>query len=215
MRKFLLIPAAFLSFIAVPALAGVGENQLSSMGFDQAEVGSLPTELLIIGGSFSVVPHGSGKALELPGAPLDTYGLLFGPPVKDGLIATARIHGTKDGRKYPAFAISLNGVGGYRLQVSPAKNSVELIRADRALKSAPFAWISGEWTSLKLQLTKAAEGKWLLQGKVWPAAAAEPEQWSIVHEVLESPGSGKAGVWGIPYAGTPILFDELRVEVVP
>jgi hypothetical protein len=52
-------------------------------------------------------------------------------------------------------------------------------------------------------------------GKVWPAAAAEPEQWSIFHEVLESPGSGKAGVWGIPYAGTPILFDELRVEVVP
>jgi hypothetical protein len=214
MTKFVSLVAPLLMLLGARNVAQIPPSPVFSLAFEEAQLDSAPAELLVLGGSFKVAMHDGGRVLELAGTPLDTYGVLFGPAMKEGVSATARFLGTKQGRKFPAFAVSLNGVGGHRLQVSPGKNVIELVRADQTLKTAPFSWSSGEWTTLKLQLAKSAEGKWLVQGKVWAATAAEPEQWSIVHEVLESPGSGKAGIWGTPYAGTPILFDDLRVEAV-
>jgi hypothetical protein len=136
--------------------------------------------------------------------------VLFGPAEKYPLSASAKIFGTGVKRKMPAFGLSLGGVGGYRLQVSAAKGALEIFKADEPRASAPFAWTSGAWTALRLQV-READGKWFIEGKAWPADAAEPGAWTITYEAPEPPPAGKAGVWGNPFSGTPIRFDDLAI----
>jgi hypothetical protein len=57
--------------------------------------------------------------------------VLFGPTETADVQVSARIHGTGKGRRYPTFGVGLSGVGGYRLQVSPAKKLVELYRGTK------------------------------------------------------------------------------------
>ena len=98
--------------------------------FAGATPGTVPEDFLVLDGQFAVKEEGGNKFLELPGAPLDAFGVLFGPTEKDGIAVSARIFGTAKGRRFPAFAVSLNGVGGYKLQISPAKKLVELYKGD-------------------------------------------------------------------------------------
>ena len=52
--------------------------------FESAEVGKVPDDFLVLDGGFAVKSDGTNKFLELPGAPLDSFGVLFGPTEKDG-----------------------------------------------------------------------------------------------------------------------------------
>lgn len=97
--------------------------------FEKAELDKVPADFLVLDGAFEVKADGGNKFLELPGAPLDTFGVLFGPTEKDSLAVSARIFGTLKGRRFPSFGVGLNGVGGFRLLVSPAKNSSNSTRA--------------------------------------------------------------------------------------
>jgi hypothetical protein len=148
--------------------------------------------------------------MELPGAPLDTFGVLFGPADKPPITAAARIFGTKTGRKFPAFGLSLGGAGGYRLQVSAAKKMLEIFKGDEVRASVPFDWASGVWTQLRLQVRPAGAGC-IVEGKAWPADDPEPKEWLIKYEAPEPATAGQAGVWGNPFSGTPIRFDDLAV----
>src|SRR5512134_334801 len=78
--------------------------------FSKAELDQVPAEFLVIDGQFAVKQEGDNRFLELPGAPLETYGVLFGPTDKDGRAVSARIFGTGKGRRFPTFGVSLNGV---------------------------------------------------------------------------------------------------------
>jgi hypothetical protein len=73
----------------------------------------------------------------------------------------------------------------------------------------PFEWKPKTWTMLTLRVTKAAEGKWRVECKAWPAGQPEPAKWSITAEATEPPPAGRASVWGIPFSGQPIRFDDL------
>ena len=181
--------------------------------FQQAAPGPLPdSEFLILDGAFEIKQDGDQKFIELPGAPLDTFGVLFGPTQVDGVIASARIHGTKQGRRFPTFAIGLNGAGGYRLQVSPAKRQVELLKGDESVASAPFDWLSDTWTEVRLQVRKVKEGAWRVEGKAWAQGKPEPTTWQVAaDESTTPPAAGRASIWGAPFATTPIRFDDLRV----
>jgi hypothetical protein len=187
--------------------------------FQQAKPGPLPdTEFLILDGAFEIKQDGDQKFIELPGAPLDTFGVLFGPTQVDGVIASARMHGTKQGRRFPTFAIGLNGAGGYRLQVSPAKRQVELLKGDEIVGSAAFEWESNTWTEVRLQVRKVKEGAWRIEGKAWTQGKPEPAVWQVTaDETTTAPAAGRASIWGAPFATTPIRFDDLRVApaVVP
>src|SRR6185312_11353016 len=110
-------------------------------------------------GVFAVKQECVNKFLILPGAPLDTFRLLYGPTTNFNVAASAEIFGTAKGRRFPTFGVGLNGVGGYRLQVSPAKKMLELYKGDDVLKSVAYDWKSGEWTQLRLEIKKAGEGK--------------------------------------------------------
>lgn len=44
--------------------------------FEKAEVGKVPEEFMVLEGAFTVKEENSNRFLELPGAPLDSYGVL-------------------------------------------------------------------------------------------------------------------------------------------
>jgi hypothetical protein len=178
---------------------------------ETAEVGKLPAGMMVMSGDFAVRQDKDGKFIELPGEPLDTFGLLFGPAPKEDATASARFFGTKKGRKFPAFGISLGGVGGYRLQVSPAKKALEIFQGDEARNSVPFEWTDGSWTSLRVQVRKQGAG-WIVEGKAWPAGTPEPAAWTITFQSKDEPPAGRAGIWGSPFSGTAIRFDDLDLS---
>jgi hypothetical protein len=206
MRKAL----SLLFALAISSPAAEAPKPLFSENFDAAPLGKLPEGFKVLAGGFVVQQDGSAKFMELPGAPLDTFGVLFGPAEKPPLSATAKIFGTKTGRKFPAFGLSLGGAGGYRLQVSAAKKMLEIFKGDEARASVPFDWTSGAWTQLRIQIRPAGTGC-VVEGKAWAADSAEPKEWFVKYEAPEPATSGLAGVWGNPFSGTPIRFDNLAV----
>ena len=200
----LLLSSALSSFAADPK--PVYENN-----FEKAAVGNVPEEMLVLEGAFAVREEGGNKFLELPGAPLDTFGVLFGPTETNGLAVSARIHGTSKGRRSPTFGVGLNGVGGQRLLVSPGKKLLELYKGDDVVASAPYAWVTDSWTMFRLQSLKTKEGEFKIEGKAWKQGDPEPKDWLIAHtEKAETP-AGRPSLWGNPYAGTAIRYDDLRV----
>ena len=201
--------------------------------FESSEVGGEPAGFMIIDGQFAVREFEGGKVFELPGAPLETFGFLFGPNFAfndagtkfkvgakpeeasevDGGVVSARVQGVKQGRRFPTFSVGLCGVSGYKLRVAPGKQALELVRGDDTVASAEYDWPSGAWTRLKLQL-RVADGKWIAEGKVWKDGELEPSAWQISHSTTEKPNPGKASAWALPFSGQPIRFDDLVVEAV-
>ena len=180
--------------------------------FEAAALDQVPAEMLVLDGGFAVKAEGGNKFLELPGAPLETYGVLFGPSEPSGIAVTARFHGTGKGRRFPTFGVGLNGVGGYRLQVSPGKKLLELYKGDAVIATAPFTWTSDAWTQLRLQSRKTGDGRWKVEGKGWKHGDAEPAAWTISFDTDAELAAGKASIWGAPYSTTPIRFDDLVVS---
>jgi hypothetical protein len=204
----------FFIIAAIIALTGAqtpADKVLFETDFESVNADSIPEELMILAGQFSVKEIGGNKALELPGTPLEDFGALFGPPESDGVAVRARVRSESTKRLAPRFGVGLSGVGGYRLLVVPGQNQLQLLKDQQVVASAPFEWKSGTWTSLHLQVRKISEGKWIIEGRAWADGTHEPEDWPISFEVSEAPPAGKASVWGAPYSGKPILFDELSV----
>jgi len=201
------------ALVLFTALAAWSEDAkvLYENNFEKAEVGKVPDEFLLLDGDFAVKEANGNKFLELPGAPLDSFGLLFGPTEKDGVAVFARINGTKKGRRFPTFAVGLNGQGGYRLQVSPAKGTLEIYKGDDSVANAPYDWKSGEWTMLALQVTKSG-AVWKVEGKAWTQGATEPAQAMVTFEEKDEPLAGRASIWGSPISTTPIQFDDLVLK---
>ena len=179
--------------------------------FEKDALNKVPDDFLVLDGQFAVQEEGGNKFLELPGAPLDTFGVLFGPTEKESTAVSARIFGTGKGRRYPTFAVGLNGQGtsAYRMQVSPAKKALELFKGDELKATVPYEWQSGAWTRLRLQVRKVKDGQWKVEGKAW--TDKEPSAWLVSLDESEQPVAGKASIWGSPYATTPIRFDDLKV----
>lgn len=206
--------------LALSAVFGVAQEKGAATGakilygndFEKAELDKVPSEFLVLDGGFAVKQEGTNKFLELPGAPLETFGFLFGPTSESDVVVTAKMRGTAKGRRLPTFALGLNGVSGYRLQVSPAKKALELFKGDEPVATVPFEEKLGAWMKLRLQLVTVGESGWKVEGKVWLENSSEPEKAQIVFAEKTKPIPGRASVWGSPYSGTPIQFDDLKLE---
>lgn len=205
MKPLFLLPlAAFVSLAAAEPAMPLFQND-----FSKADVGKPPADVMVMSGDFSVKEDAKdGRFLELPGEPLDTFGLLFGPTPAGDVTASARFFGTKKGRKFPAFGISVGGVGGYRLQISAAKKMLEIFQGDEVRQSVAYEWKDESWTSLRVQVRKAA-AEWVVEGKAWPTGTPEPAAWTITFATKDEPPAGRPGIWGSPFSGTPIRFDDL------
>lgn len=190
------------------------DKPLYENNFEKAEIGKLPEDLKFATGEFTVKGEGGNKLLELPGAPLDSFNVQFGPTESADVVVSARIYGTAKGRRYPTFGVGLNGVAGWRLQVSPAKKALELYKDQDVKASVTRDWKPGEWAWFRLQARRVKDGEWRIEGKVWTSGALEPAQWMITFDEKEEPVAGCASVFGSPFSGTPIWFDDLTVERV-
>ena len=173
--------------------------------FDETVAGQTPEDFLVLGGRFKV----QDQMLMLPGAPLDNYGAVFGPDNEGDLEIRARIRSEKKGRLYPSFGVGLYGLGGYSLKVSPAKKSLELYKGRQMVAEAPFQWVSSQWVHLRLEVTEPHLSQWMIRGKAWMEGAEEPSAWQIHQVDTEAPTQGKASLWGQPFSGRSIEYDDL------
>jgi hypothetical protein len=184
--------------------------------FQKTELGKPPEDLFVLRGDFTVREDGGNRFLELPGDPVEGYGLLFGPEGQQQLDVSAKVYGTSRGKLFPEFGIGANDAGGYKLWVLPGLQKVQLRKGEdpTPLAEAEYkAWQSGQWTNLRLRVSQSG-GKWKVEGKAWPAAGQEPPQWTISLDAPQAPSAGRASVWGSPYSGTPIRFDDLKATPV-
>jgi len=172
----------------------------------------MPEQLLVINGTFAVKSEGDNKFLQLPGEPLDTFGFMLGADETNSIQCSIRA--TKTGKRFPECGVGLSGPAGYRLWLMPAVSEVQILKGDNVKAARQRAWEPGTWLNLKLQLTKQ-NNKTILHGYIWPRGAPEPkpDEWTLTFEDNETqnPPKGRASVWGIPYSGTPIDFDDINI----
>jgi hypothetical protein len=217
MRAWILLPGLLVACApgGVPAeeakAPAPAANVLYANDFEKAEPGKVPDEFMVLEGRFAVKQVGENRLLELPGEPLDSMSVLFGPAAKDGLAVTARIRGTARGKLAPAFGVGLNGAKGWRLLVAPMRKAMDLLEGDEVKASVPYTWQSGTWTMFRLQSRKAGEKAWKIEGKAWAQGAEEPAGWMIAADKSEEPPAGKSSVCGMPFSDLPIQFDDLQV----
>jgi hypothetical protein len=192
-------------------MAAPAAQTLFTCDFEAAALDKTPDDFLVLDGAFAVKADAGNKFLELPGAPVDSYGVLFGPALSNNVAVTARVFGTNKGRRLPAFGVGLNGAGGLKLFVAPGKEAIEILKGDESLARTPFKWEPGKWTLLKLQVRQLDDGAWQADGKAWTEGRPEPLTWLVTHSEKSELAPGKAAVWGSPLSGTPIRFDDLKV----
>jgi len=206
---------ACAAWFAVVFATGAAENKpVYENNFTGAAPDKVPDDMLVLDGGFAVKEEAGNRFLELPGAPLETYGVLFGPTEASGLSVGARIQSSGKGRRFPTFGVGLNGVGGYKLQVTPAKKMIELYKGDDLLTNAPLNWESGSWFDVRLQARKMKEGEIRIEGKCWKHGEPEPKDWAITRTETAEVSPGRPSLWGMPFAGTPIRYDDLVVTRV-
>ena len=193
---------------------GPHSNALFNTSFSETPVGPLPDSFMVIQGEFEVKESGTNKLLELPGAPLDSHSVLFGPVTNANVRVEAKILSARKGRRMPTFGVGLGGVAGYKLQVAPAKGALELLLDTQVVTNAPFQWKSGAWTHCQLQIQQKGEQAWVIKARAWNEGDAAPTSWPIEIQAAEPPISGQASVLGSPFSGEPIQFDDLRVSGV-
>ena len=89
--------AGMVWFMAAGWVRADDTKPLYENNFQSAEVGKVPDDFLVLDGGFTVKTDGTNKFLELPGAPLDSFGVLFGPTEKEDVEVTARIKEIQQG----------------------------------------------------------------------------------------------------------------------
>ena len=204
----------FFLTLGLSALTAHATEPLYQTNFEKTELGKVPDDFLVLDGAFAVKEQGGNKFLELPGAPLDAFGFMFGPSARHGNEVIARMFGTKKGRRYPVFGVALNGVNGYRLQVAPAKRAIELLKGSTVVAKVPFRWAGGEWLRLALRVQQTSDVEWTISGKVWVDGKAVPANPTITHKETKEPRNGRPSIWGSPYSGTPIRYDDIVVNKI-
>jgi hypothetical protein len=208
----------FLLLCAAALNAAAADAPLFQNDFEKTEAGKLPDGFMVMQGEFAVKDLGTNRVMELPGAPVDSFSVLFGPVTNANVVVEARVLGTAKGRRMPTFGVGLGGVAGYKLQIAPGKKAVDLVLGDgeqqAVVASAPFNWESGTWTQCKLEIRKSGDSASRVEAKAWKAGEAEPKDWLITFDAKEALISGQASVLGSPISGTPIWFDDLKVAGV-
>lgn len=172
--------------------------------FESETVGDLPDDILILDGDFVVAEDGENRAVKLPGNPVRRFGFLVGPVMTGKGSINAHVRSEGRGRRYPQFGVGLMGIRGVRLQVAPAKNAINLFLNNQVIASTEFNWKAGVWVELGLSVHgNLAMGNVHIDG-------AKPV---TVSARLPSPApNGRASVWGTPYSGEPIWFDDLLLR---
>ncbi|MCB1208374.1 MAG: hypothetical protein KDK97_03550 [Verrucomicrobiales bacterium] len=208
-RNWILILAALAPVSGLHA-----EPQNFAFDCEAWQAGEPPKEdVYVVEGKFAVTAVSGNKVLQIDPAELVDATAQLAVSGAGPATVHAKIFASKAGRSYPRFGVGVHGMSGHRLMMNPARKVVELMKGDEVITSAPIAWTSDAWVNLKLEATKGEGDTWKIAGKVWAADAMEPAEPTVTADDAKLKGQGKVSIWGAPYSGTPILFDELKVQV--
>ena len=212
-REFMKRSVSVMTGLALMASGVVAEPL--KMGFEDGKVGEEPGGLFVIEGEFTVIESEGGKAIQIAAAPLVETGAILGESMKDmGGVVSVRVKANKKRRSYPRFGVGLHGLSGYRLRAVPAAKQLELVKNEEVVKKVPLTWVAGQWTTIELSLLPDGEG-WKVEGRVWGEGKERPEEADLELGDAVKPKSGKASIWGTPYAWLPIIFDDVEARAVP
>ena len=75
MKVCKLIPLFFV--VTIFTLETHAADPLYHANIDNTEVGEVPDDFLVLDGDFSVKKENGNKFIELPGSPLDSFGIMF------------------------------------------------------------------------------------------------------------------------------------------
>ena len=200
-----------LGFAICAPMAGTAHAEAYRADFEDIEVGEVPNDFLVLDGEFGVTEVEGSRVLELQPFPLSTFTLLLGPAETENVSIQARFKADRQKKRTPVFGVGLSGIGGYRLQVNPAQDRIELLREEVVEVTASHSWKPDTWTTLLLRVIKDGEERWRIEGKAWPEGEEEPSDWMVSYHETEEPLSGRPSLWGIPYSGKTILFDEIAI----
>ena len=109
----------------LPADSATTNPSVYFNNFEHAAKGKPGDEFTILNGDFSIREEAGNSFLELPGDPLDTFGLLFGPGDSPALDVSARIWADSAGKRLPEFGIGSNDTSGYKLWLWPANGTID------------------------------------------------------------------------------------------
>lgn len=182
--------------------------------FQKEPLGELSDDFLTLDGQFQIIKNDKGnKSVELAGEPLGDHGFLFGEYLESNIRVRCKILAKKKRRSYPSFGLGIHGVGGYQLRVSPAKRKIEILFEEEVVSQKEFRWLGdGKWTALELSLSSNnKKDAWKLEGFVWEQGKKKPKTPIISYPIEEEPFGGESSVFGTPYSGHPILFDDLEI----
>lgn len=209
---------SLFSFAALVASASAGDLKKFSFDCEAWAEGAPPADVYVVAGVINVKAQDGNKALEIGvGGELGQANAQVGTSAKGAASIEARVLATKMGRSFPTFGVGIYGNSGYRLMLAPAKKEIQIVKGDEntaaVLKAGPAEWTSGAWLKLKLESKMGDNKQWVLTGKVWPANAAEPKEATITVEDSGSKGQGKCSIVATPFSGTPIYFDDIKLEI--
>ena len=182
-----------------------------SENFDSLAVDTVPRHWINTTGKFVVREMDGNKVLvKLANNPFTKRARAFlGPSNWSGYTVEADVRATEKRRQMGDAGVVAQR---YSLVLFGNHQRLELEswqpETARTVK-VPFAWKPDTWYRLKLQVENLPDGRVRARGKAWPAAEAEPSQWTI--ERVEQNGN-RQGSPGI-YADAPfeIFFDNLKV----
>ena len=112
----------------------------------------------------------------------------------------------------PALAAGLGGVRSYRFRLNAATKQIILTRQDVEIGKVAYQWESGAWCQVRFQALPGDGENTRIRLKLWKRAEEEPEEWLFDEIDRSAFAGGKCALWGYPYAGTPIHFDDLKIE---
>ena len=142
-------------------LSGKCWDQVYINDFSTATSGDQLDGMFVLAGEFKVEEREGNQMLVLPGEPLGDFGILFGSRRQDNVAVRARISSDLRGRRMPAFSIGLNGRSGYRLRVSAAAKTVQLLKGNEVYSTVRFEWMPKSWIWMHLQIDTMDENRWI------------------------------------------------------
>lgn len=180
---------------------------------DDWSEGEPPKEVFVVDGTIKIAARDGNKAIVIDPVPVTDASAQLAESAAGNASIEARVFATKRARSTPRFGISVHGMSGYRLLVTPAKKELELVKGDETLASVPFTWTSDAWLILKLEAKKGEGDKWTITGKAWAPETPEPAEPLLKHEDAGLKGQGKCAIWATPFSGEPVYFDDIHIAV--
>jgi len=189
------------------------ETKKFAYDFEDWPEGGLKEDAFVVDGKFSAANKDGGKAMMAEVGELIEACVLLGDSAKGSASIQTKVFATKKGRSMPRYSIGVHGQSGYRLVVAPAQKQLQLTKNEEVIKTAPLQWPDATWFVIKLDVKQTGEKQWTVEASAWPADAKAPSEPQIKHDDPTLRGQGKCSIWATPYSGTPIFFDDVKIEV--